>query len=80
MGKRGNSTSNRPQSTPRVKRVLFVFFFKYLTDERQGAVPKSAKQILESGQQIWVREISTTDKDGNTINSWKLSQVPSANT
>ena len=53
---------------------------KYLTDERQGAVPKSAKQILESGQQIWVRKISTTDKDGNTINSWKLSQVPSANT
>ncbi|EDP57922.1 PBP1A family penicillin-binding protein [Vibrio sp. AND4] len=53
---------------------------KYLTDERQGAAPKSAKQILGTGQQIWVREISTTDAEGNTVNHWKLGQVPSANT
>ncbi|HDM8203963.1 TPA: PBP1A family penicillin-binding protein [Vibrio harveyi] len=53
---------------------------KFLTDERQGAAPKSAQEILEVGQQVWVREVSTTDKDGNTINNWKLSQVPNANT
>ncbi|WP_221068221.1 penicillin-binding protein 1A [Vibrio alfacsensis] len=53
---------------------------KFLTDERQGPAPKSAKQILEPGQQVWVREITTTDKDGHTIHSWNLSQVPNANT
>ncbi|MEF1257868.1 transglycosylase domain-containing protein [Vibrio harveyi] len=41
---------------------------KFLTDERQGAAPKSAQEILEVGQQVWVREVSTTDKDGDTIN------------
>ncbi len=53
---------------------------KYLTDNRQGSAPKSAQSILAAGQQVWVREISSTSDDGNTIHSWRLSQVPSANT
>ncbi|WP_211915856.1 penicillin-binding protein 1A [Vibrio sp. B1REV9] len=53
---------------------------KFLTDERQGPAPKSAKQILEPGQQVWVREITATDKDGHITHSWNLSQVPNANT
>lgn len=53
---------------------------KFLTDNRQGSTPKSAQEVLAAGEQIWVRELTTTDEDGNTQSSWKLSQVPSANT
>ncbi|MEK2176957.1 PBP1A family penicillin-binding protein [Vibrio parahaemolyticus] len=53
---------------------------KFLTDNRQGSTPKSAQEVLAPGEQIWVRELTTTDEDGNTQSRWKLSQVPSANT
>ncbi len=53
---------------------------KFLTDDRQGAAPTSAEDILAVGQQVWVREEISTDKDGNASHSWQLSQVPSANT
>lgn len=53
---------------------------KYLTDNRQGSAPKSAQDILSEGDQIWVREMSSSDDEGNTVHNWKLSQVPNANT
>ncbi|PFG55151.1 penicillin-binding protein 1A [Vibrio sp. ES.051] len=53
---------------------------KYLTENRQGSIPTSAQEILASGQQIWVRQLNDTDEDGNTLDRWKLSQVPTANT
>ncbi|MDW1945348.1 transglycosylase domain-containing protein, partial [Vibrio sp. Vb0599] len=53
---------------------------KFLTDNRQGSTPKSAQEVLAAGEQIWVRELTATDEDGNTQSIWKLSQVPSANT
>ncbi|MGR5207457.1 MULTISPECIES: penicillin-binding protein 1A [Vibrio] len=53
---------------------------KFLTDERQGPAPTSAKEILTAGQQVWVRAINTTDKEGTITTHWKLSQVPNANT
>jgi penicillin-binding protein 1A len=53
---------------------------KYLTDNRQGSAPKSAQDILSEGEQIWVREMSSSDDEGNTVHNWKLSQVPNANT
>ncbi len=53
---------------------------KYITDNRQGSTPKSAHDVLATGQQVWVREVSETDEDDNTTLSWKLSQVPTANT
>ncbi|MEX3074364.1 penicillin-binding protein 1A [Vibrio alginolyticus] len=53
---------------------------KFLTDDRQGSAPKSAQEVLAPGQQVWVRKVSSTDEDGNTTDSWRLSQVPSANT
>ncbi|MFN1552220.1 penicillin-binding protein 1A [Vibrio natriegens] len=53
---------------------------KYLTENRQGSAPKSAQDILSEGEQIWVREMSSSDDEGNTVHNWKLSQVPNANT
>lgn len=44
---------------------------RFITDKRQGPAPKSASEILDAGQQIWVRKVE--DK-------WQLSQVPDANT
>lgn len=52
---------------------------KYLTDNRQGSAPKSAQDILAVGQQVWVRKVNSGNDDGSA-QSWKLSQVPSANT
>lgn len=53
---------------------------KYITENRQGSTPKSAHDVLATGQQVWVREVSETNEDDNTTQSWKLSQVPTANT
>ncbi len=53
---------------------------KFLTDDRQGPAPKSAQEILSAGHQVWVREVSSTDDEGSTTYSWRLSQVPNANT
>jgi penicillin-binding protein 1A len=53
---------------------------KFLTDNRQGSAPKSAQDILAVGQQVWVRKVNSSDDEGKTAHSWRLSQVPSANT
>ncbi|HAT8492881.1 TPA: PBP1A family penicillin-binding protein [Vibrio vulnificus] len=53
---------------------------KFITDERQGSTPNSAKEILAPGEQIWVRKVVTTDDKGESQESWHLSQVPNANT
>ncbi|WP_423839928.1 PBP1A family penicillin-binding protein [Vibrio mytili] len=53
---------------------------KYISSERQGYAPKSAQEIIAAGEQVWVRQLSSSDKDGNTTQEWKLSQVPTANT
>ncbi|AAO09825.2 TPA: PBP1A family penicillin-binding protein [Vibrio vulnificus] len=53
---------------------------KFITDERQGSAPNSAKDILAPGEQIWVRKVVTTDDKGESQESWHLSQVPNANT
>ncbi|RJX72322.1 PBP1A family penicillin-binding protein [Vibrio sinensis] len=53
---------------------------KFINDERQGPAPKKASDIMAVGQQIWVREIETQNKDGERIYHWNLSQVPNANT
>lgn len=44
---------------------------RFMTDKRQGPVPKAAADILAPGQQIWVQQ---KEQD------WVLSQVPDANT
>ncbi len=43
----------------------------FINDETQGKAPKSAKEILKEGEQIWVRELAGT---------FQLSQLPEANT
>nr|WP_240457451.1 PBP1A family penicillin-binding protein [Vibrio neptunius] len=53
---------------------------KFLTDDRQGPAPKAATDVLEEGEQIWVRQIETPLEDGETQTTWHLSQVPNANT
>lgn len=68
---------------------------KFVTDDRQGAAPKQAKDIVASGEQIWVRQIElASDEDAATAEateiqadepltenvSYQLSQVPNANT
>ncbi|MDV7104234.1 PBP1A family penicillin-binding protein [Vibrio sp. TH_r3] len=60
---------------------------KFITDERQGRAPKTANDILAQGEQIWVRPDAAKSSDeeniGNenpTETTWKLSQVPNANT
>ncbi|MCQ6507819.1 penicillin-sensitive transpeptidase, partial [Vibrio parahaemolyticus] len=69
--------NNDEQTNPWTRKNLAR---KFLTDNRQGSTPKSAQDVLAAGEQIWVRELTTTDEDGNNLSSWKLSQVPSANT
>nr|WP_217275107.1 PBP1A family penicillin-binding protein [Vibrio coralliilyticus] len=53
---------------------------KFLTDDRQGPAPKAATDVLEEGEQIWVRQVETSVEDGETQTAWHLSQVPNANT
>ncbi|PAU35510.1 penicillin-sensitive transpeptidase [Vibrio coralliilyticus] len=53
---------------------------KFLTDDRQGPAPKAATDVLEEGEQIWVRQVETPVEDGETQTAWHLSQVPNANT
>ncbi|NUW68776.1 penicillin-binding protein 1A [Vibrio coralliilyticus] len=53
---------------------------KFLTDDRQGPAPKAATDVLEEGQQIWVRQVETPVEDGGVQTAWHLSQVPNANT
>ncbi len=49
---------------------------RFINDDRQGPLPKSANEFLAAGQQIWVRPRT---QDG-AITAWKLTQVPNANT
>nr|WP_252724316.1 PBP1A family penicillin-binding protein [Vibrio hepatarius] len=54
---------------------------KFLTDERQGPAPSSATEVLATGEQIWVRKREIQHQESQeTSTSWKLSQVPNANT
>ncbi|NRF27852.1 PBP1A family penicillin-binding protein [Vibrio coralliilyticus] len=53
---------------------------KFLTDDRQGPAPKAATDVLEEGEQIWVRQVETPVEDGEVQTAWHLSQVPNANT
>ncbi|PCE68668.1 penicillin-binding protein 1A [Salinivibrio sp. YCSC6] len=43
----------------------------YITDNRQGPAPKHASDILQSGEQVWIRRVD---------DQWHLAQVPNANT
>ncbi|EGQ9186815.1 penicillin-binding protein 1A [Vibrio cholerae] len=49
---------------------------RFINDDRQGPLPKSANEFLAAGQQVWVRPRT---QDG-AITAWKLTQVPNANT
>ena len=42
----------------------------YKSDTQQGATPRSVTQVVQPGQQIWVRKVE---------NSWWLAQVPDVN-
>ncbi|WP_117235973.1 penicillin-binding protein 1A [Vibrio maerlii] len=56
---------------------------KFITDDRQGAAPKSAKDVLTAGEQVWVREMKVPLEEGQvaiTMVQYQLSQVPNANT
>lgn len=53
---------------------------KFLTDDRQGKAPTSAKEVLNSGEQIWVRQVEVDSDDQQPGHAWHLSQVPNANT
>ncbi len=64
----------------------------FINDDRQGAAPKKAADIMKLGQLVWVRAIDDTPEvevaevteneesitETNTV--WRLSQVPEANT
>lgn len=43
---------------------------RYLTDELQGPLPKKASDVLQPGQQIWIRKVDDI---------WWLSQIPNVN-
>lgn len=49
---------------------------RFIHDDRQGPLPKSAKEVLQVGEQIWVRP-QYNEQDQT---SWRLSQVPNAQT
>ena len=62
---------------------------KFITDKKQGPEPKTAGEILAAGEQIWVRPLTktvtaSTDSseaaEQQVSYTWKLSQVPNANT
>ncbi|MFQ6371960.1 penicillin-binding protein 1A [Shewanella sp. YIC-542] len=40
---------------------------RFISDRRQGAIPKTAEEVLKPGEQIWVRPMG---------DSWQLSQIP----
>jgi len=49
----------------------------FKTDSRQGYPPKEAKDIVNVGDQIWVRKVEAEDKeDSTTTTQFKLSQYP----
>ncbi len=52
---------------------------KFLTDERQGSAPNRASDVMTTGEQIWVRQVSDAT-EGKESTHWQLSQVPNANT
>ncbi|EJL6262868.1 penicillin-binding protein 1A [Vibrio cholerae] len=49
---------------------------RFINDDRQGPLPKSANEFLAAGEQIWVRPRT----QNGAIAAWKLTQVPNANT
>ncbi|WP_068715387.1 penicillin-binding protein 1A [Vibrio tritonius] len=68
---------------------------RFITDDRQGPLPTTAKEIVSVGDQIWVQPITdekeqtaidetsdeeTTSSRRTQYETWKLSQVPNANT
>ncbi|NAX20838.1 PBP1A family penicillin-binding protein [Vibrio sp. V39_P1S14PM300] len=55
---------------------------KFINDNRQGSAPNNASDILNVGEQIWVRQVSqAAEKEGEPARQvWRLSQVPSAQT
>lgn len=53
---------------------------QFITDTRQGPAPKSATEILTTGEQIWVQQQTRTSEDNTESQAWILSQVPDANT
>ncbi|RTZ13888.1 PBP1A family penicillin-binding protein [Vibrio aquaticus] len=53
---------------------------KFLTDDRQGPAPKRIQDVLEVGEQVWVRQVSISSDNEESTAEWHLSQVPNANT
>ncbi|SON50937.1 penicillin-binding protein 1A [Vibrio tapetis] len=55
---------------------------RFITDKKQGSAPKSAAEVIAAGEQIWVRQVPSpaTDEELEQQTTWKLSQVPVANT
>jgi penicillin-binding protein 1A len=62
---------------------------RYITDKKQGPAPDTATDVLAVGEQIWVRPLtktmtevvgSTEETEPQISYTWKLSQVPNANT
>lgn len=55
---------------------------RFITDKKQGSAPKNAAEIIATGEQIWVRQVPSpaTDEELEQQTTWKLSQVPVANT
>jgi len=53
---------------------------KFRNDDRQGAAPKKASDVLAVGEQVWVRQIETPIEKEESTFAWHLSQVPNANT
>ncbi len=55
---------------------------RFITDKKQGAAPNKASDIVTTGEQIWVRQVPSpaNDEELEQQTTWKLSQVPVANT
>lgn len=54
----------------------------FINDDRQGAAPKTASEIMAVGEMVWVREKeqAATEENPEPASIWRLSQVPEANT
>lgn len=54
----------------------------FINDDRQGAAPKTASEIMTVGEMVWVREKeqAATEENPEPESIWRLSQVPEANT
>ncbi|MGR5120773.1 penicillin-binding protein 1A [Vibrio astriarenae] len=54
----------------------------FINDDRQGAAPKTASEIMAVGEMVWVREKEqpATEDNPEPASIWRLSQVPEANT